>query len=100
MDQPRLTRTVTVANPNGLHLRAALAIRELALNFQTQVEIVMDRQRACATEILSITSLGAQPGQELVLEATGPQAQQALDALADLFAAGFREDEPQSDRRS
>jgi phosphotransferase system HPr (HPr) family protein len=100
MDQPKLTRTVTVANRTGLHVRAALAICNLVRQFQTQVEIVMDRQRASASDMLHMLSLGANPGQKLLLEATGPQAQQALDALTDLFAAGFREDEPQEGRRS
>jgi phosphotransferase system HPr (HPr) family protein len=97
MDQPRATRTVTVLNHTGLHLRAALAIFQLARQFQTQVEIVMDRQRAAVTEILNITALGARPGQELVLEASGPQAEQALDALVELFAARFHEDDAQVD---
>jgi phosphotransferase system HPr (HPr) family protein len=100
MDQPRQTRTVTVANRTGLHVRAALAIYNLARQFQTQVEIVMDRQRASAGDMLHMLSLGAIPGQKLVLEATGPQAEQALDALAELFAAGFHEDDPQTGRRS
>ncbi len=93
MDQPRLTRTVTVANRSGIHARAALAIFNLARQFQTEGEIVMDRQRASAGDMLHLLSLGAGPGQELVLEASGPQAQEALDALAELFAARFHEDD-------
>jgi phosphocarrier protein HPr len=93
MDQPISTRTVTVSNRSGLHARAALMIFKLAREFTAQVEIVMDRQRASAGEVLSMLCLRAEQGQSLVLEATGPQAEQALNALADLFAAGFHEDD-------
>jgi phosphocarrier protein NPr len=93
MDQLKSTRTVTVSNRSGLHARAALMIFKLASQFTAQVEIVMDRQRASASEVLSMLCLRAEQGQALVLEATGLQADPALDALAALFAAGFHEDE-------
>jgi phosphotransferase system HPr (HPr) family protein len=93
MDQPKRTRTVTVANRAGLHARAALMIFNLARQFTAQVEIVMDRERASAGEVLSMLCLRAEQGQTLTLEASGPQAEQALHALAELFAAGFHEDD-------
>jgi len=93
MDQPKVTRTVTVANRSGIHLRAALTVFNLMRAFPAKVEIVMDRQRAMADDILQMTTLGAMPGQELILEATGPDAEAALDALALLFAAGFHEED-------
>jgi phosphocarrier protein NPr len=93
MDQPQATRTVTVANRAGLHARAALMVFNLMRSFPAKVEIVMDRQRARADDILQMTTLGATQGQELIIEATGPKAEAALDALAQLFAAGFHEDD-------
>jgi phosphotransferase system HPr (HPr) family protein len=93
MDQPIRTRNVVVANRAGLHARAALMVFQLARTFQAKVEIVMDRQRASAGDMLQLLSLGAAQGQSLVLEASGPDAEAALDALADLFAAGFHEEE-------
>ena len=93
MDQPKVTRTVVVANRAGLHARAALMVFNLARTFQAKVEIVTDRQRASANDMLQLLSLGAGQGQELILEATGADAQSALDALAQLFTAGFHEDD-------
>jgi phosphocarrier protein HPr len=93
MDQPKVTRTVTVANRSGIHLRAALMVFNLTRSFPAKVEIVMDRQRARADDILQVTTLGAAQGQELTLEASGPGAESALDALAQLFAARFHEED-------
>jgi phosphotransferase system HPr (HPr) family protein len=100
MDQPKSTRTVTVANRSGLHARAALMIFNVAKPFAAQVEIVMAGQRANAAEVLSMMCLRAECGQELVLEATGSQASEAVEALAELFAAGFHEDDIEPNRRT
>jgi len=94
MDQPRATRTVVVANEEGLHLRAASLFVGLARKFQSRIEVVKDCQRADAKSMpLQLTALGAAPGDELVMEATGPDAEEALAALAALVANKF-EDEP------
>jgi phosphotransferase system HPr (HPr) family protein len=65
----------------------------LIRSFPAKVEIVMDRQRARADDILQVTTLGAAQGQELILEASGPGAENALEALAQLFAARFHEED-------
>jgi phosphotransferase system HPr (HPr) family protein len=70
-----------------------LSVLQLVRRFEAQVEIVKDGQRASAADMLHMVGLASDPGQQLVLEATGPQAKEALDALVDLFAAGFHEDE-------
>ena len=44
------------------------------------------------TEVLQILSLGAAPGEKLSLEATGEEAQQALDSLEELFRDKFGEE--------
>jgi len=93
MDELKATRTVTVVNRSGMHLRAALMVFNLVRAFSAKVEIVMDRQRARGDDILQMTTLGATQGQELTLEATGLGAEAALDALAQLFAAGFHEED-------
>lgn len=93
MDQPKATRTAVVTNRAGLHARAALMVFKLAQAFPAKIEIVMDRQRADAGEMLQLLSLGATQGTELTLEASGPGAEAALEALAGLFAAGFHEED-------
>lgn len=92
MNVETLSRTVTVINPQGLHARPADLLVRLANQFQTKVEIVHGNQRADGKSILEIMSLGAFAGATLVLEACGPDASAALDALAKLFEQGFAEE--------
>jgi phosphocarrier protein len=93
MSQAKATRTVTVANPDGLHIRAASVIAKLTGEAPAQVELLKGNQRVDASSILQIISLGALEGEQLVLEATGQDADTVLEALAELFANKFDEDE-------
>lgn len=90
--QTTATRTVVVRNPQGLHLRAAMAIGQTAKPFESKIELVRGDQRVEATDWLQILSLAAEAGTELVLEANGPDAEPALEALVRLFSENFGED--------
>jgi phosphocarrier protein len=89
MSENTNTRTIVVSNPTGLCLRGASSIRQLALGFQARIEIVKDGQRVGATDVLQVVSLAAECGSQLLVEATGPDAREALNALEKLFANNF-----------
>ncbi len=91
MSQAKATRTVTVANPDGLHIRAASLIAKLTGEVPAKVELVKGNQRVDATNVLQIISLCALKGDQLLLEATGRNADAALEALVELFENGFDE---------
>ncbi len=94
MDEVKATRTVTVTNSAGFHLRAATLFMNLARRFDSHVEVIKDSQRADGKSTpLQLTALGAWEGDQLVLEATGADAEQALDALVELFVTNFEEEE-------
>lgn len=94
MVECKATRLVVITNPEGLHLRAARAFVLCARRFDATIEVVKDCQRADGKSMpLQLTALGAGEGEELLLEATGCDAQQALDALVELFAANFEEEQ-------
>lgn len=82
-----------MANPTGFHARAALKVLQLVRQFAAKVEIVLERRRADAADMLQMLALGAGQGEELILEATGPQAEEVLDALQALFAEKFHEED-------
>jgi phosphotransferase system HPr (HPr) family protein len=83
------TRKVVVINPAGLHARPSLAVSKTVRGSKSRVEIRAPRQTVDAGDILQLLSLGAMRGTELVLSATGPDAHQVLDSLAQQFADGF-----------
>jgi len=91
MTERRTQRLVTVCNPQGLHARPADMFVRLALQFAAHIEIVKDGERFNGKSILSLLTLAAEQGTELVLRADGPDAEEALEALAELFGRGFDE---------
>jgi phosphotransferase system HPr (HPr) family protein len=91
MCPPKATRTVAVNNREGIHVRAAMLIAELVRRHDAKVTLIKENNKADGSEVLQIFSLGTGPGEQLVLEATGDEAEKVLDALAKLFAEGFPE---------
>ena len=91
-----LQRTVVISNPQGLHARPAEIFSRLALQYCSDIEVIRDDMRIDAKSILHVLTLGAAQGTALTLEASGPDAQQALDALEQLVASDFTPDETMS----
>lgn len=83
-----------MANPDGLHIRAASLVAKRTSRLPAKVELIKGNRRVDATNVLQIVSLCALEGDQLLLEATGQDAEAALDALVDLFENGFSEVEP------
>jgi phosphocarrier protein HPr len=83
------TRTVTVLNPAGLHARPSLAIVQAVRASRSAVEVHAPRETVNAGDILQLLGLGAVQGTELTFTATGPDADQVLDTLVDLFEHRF-----------
>jgi phosphocarrier protein HPr len=83
-----MIRTVLLGGRAGLHMRAASRIAVAAALQPVPVTVrTMDRPAVPADSVLSLLSLGALCGTELILEAYGPGAAVALQSLADLLAA-------------
>ena len=60
-----------------------------ANQFESTIQIAKDGEAVDCKSILSLLTLGAAQGTELTLSAEGADAQQALDALGQLFDSGF-----------
>lgn len=81
--------TVTVVNPQGLHMRPAYLFAETAARFQSQIEVIKDDLRIDGKSVLSILTLAATAGTTLELVGRGPDAFDAVEALAGLVRSGF-----------
>jgi len=87
------SRTVAVGSRSGLHARPAAIFVAAAGAQPVPVRIgVPGKPPVPAASILSVLSLGARQGTEVVLEADGEGAEAALDALADLLAKDLDEE--------
>jgi phosphocarrier protein HPr len=84
-------RTVTIVNKNGVHARPAAEIVKTAGKYASNVTIVRDDLEVNGKSIMGVMMLAAECGSEIILRATGPDADAALDALEQLVAAKFGE---------
>ena len=86
-----LTREVVVTNIHGLHARPADMLAREARKWQSRIELVGETQRVDGKSILDVLTLAAEAGTRLVVEATGPDAREALEAIGELFERKFNE---------
>ncbi len=84
-----VTQSVTVPGENGLHLVPCSLIAQSASAFDCDVRISKGEHSVDAKNIFDLMSLNAGHGAELVLEAAGKCAGEAVDSLVKLFESGF-----------
>ena len=83
---------VTILNLRGLHARAAAKFVRLAADFDAEVTVMANGTEVPGCSIMGLMMLAAARGSELELRATGPAAQDVVDALAHLIEKKFDED--------
>ena len=84
-------RTVVVTNPQGLHARPADLWVKTAVQYQASIDVIKDGERVNGKSILDLLMLAATEGTQLRIEADGPDAAAALDALEELVRRDFGE---------
>ena len=84
-------RSVQIVNKNGLHARPAAEIVKAASKFKSEITIVRDELEVNGKSIMGVMMLAAEFGATLTIRANGPDAQQAVDAIAELIAQRFGE---------
>ncbi|MDC1142677.1 HPr family phosphocarrier protein [Planctomycetota bacterium] len=80
---------LTLINKYGLHQRPAMKVIETASRFRAEVFLTNGEQRCNAKSIIDVIMLAAETGTTLTAEAEGDDAQEAIDALKELFANKF-----------
>jgi phosphocarrier protein len=86
-------RQIEIRNGLGLHVRPAMKFVELASRFQSDVRVRHNNNEFNGKSLLELTMMAAECGTRLELEARGPDAVQAVEALAGLISARFHEDD-------
>ncbi len=85
------SRQVVVANAHGLHARPAGKLAQQAQAFKADISIIHAEQEVDAKSILDVLTLAAGPGEVLEIRASGSDAEEAANALQNLFANKFDE---------
>lgn len=83
---------LAIINQRGLHARASAKFVKCAEGFDANVMVSKDGQSVTGTSIMGLMMLAANMGSSISVEASGPQAAQAMSALAALVASKFDED--------
>jgi phosphotransferase system HPr (HPr) family protein len=69
-----------------LHARPAASLAIAAAMFESQIALRVGDRRADAKSVLSVMGIGASSGQQVRVQAEGPDAAQAVEALSELLA--------------
>jgi len=83
--------TVVIANPLGLHARAAARFVHAASAFQSRVRVAKGDREMDGKSIMGLLLLAASQGSHVVITADGVDEQQAIATLRSLVERGFDE---------
>jgi phosphocarrier protein HPr len=85
--------TANICNTRGLHARASAKFVKLASSFESEIHVTRDGTTVDARSIMGLLMLGAGNGCSIDISAEGVDAAEAIEALNDLVATRFGEDE-------
>jgi len=92
-DQAGLQRELSIINKRGLHARASAKFVQTVERFDADVLVTRAGETVSGTSIMGLMMLAAAPGTTILVEASGREAQAALDALDALVTDRFGEGE-------
>lgn len=92
MNEAVVRRTVGICNARGLHARASAKFVKLASTFEAEIRVSRDGQTVDARSIMGLLMLSAANGCDVDIEAEGPDAEAAVEALAQLVGDRFDEE--------
>lgn len=82
-----------IVNKLGLHARASAKLTQTATRFRSEVWLERNSRRVNAKSIMGVMMLAAAKGATIRVETDGPDADEALAAIAALVADRFGEGE-------
>jgi phosphocarrier protein len=88
-----VVREIPIINKRGLHARASAKFVKMVEQFDAEVLVTRGSETVGGTSIMGLMMLSAGPGTTIVVSATGPQAEAAVAALAELVGSKFNEEE-------
>lgn len=84
---------LTIANKRGLHARASAKFVTLVSQYDVQMTVSKEGgEEVDGTSIMGLMMLAAAKGDDILVDASGNDAQPALDAVRELVEGLFGED--------
>ena len=86
-------KILKISNKLGLHARASAKFVKCAEQFDADIRVTKDGHIVGGTSIMGLMMLTASKGTSIHVSATGPQAEDAIQAISDLVNDRFGEAE-------
>lgn len=83
----------TIVNRLGLHARAATQLVSCASGFASSIWISLGSRRVNGKSIMGVLTLAATTGSEVLIEAEGEDAEEAVATIVKLIENRFNEEE-------
>lgn len=84
-----ISKKVTVKNESGLHARPASVLVKVASGFKSEFTIRMYGYNVNGKSILGVMTLAAECGAEMELTFDGPDEEEAMERIVQLFENKF-----------
>ena len=88
-----IVRELDIVNKKGLHARASAKFVQTVEQFDAEVTVTRCGESVGGTSIMGLMMLSAGIGSRITVEAKGPQAGAAMEALTALVASRFGEED-------
>ena len=88
-----IVRVLEIINKKGLHARASAKFVQTVERFTAKVKVTRGGETVGGDSIMGLMMLSAAPGTTITVEAVGEDATAAIEALAELVAGGFGEED-------
>ena len=93
MNKPQVVEeSFTILNELGLHARPVMLLVQAISRLNCSVSIEKDNIQADAHSVMSVLTLGAEPGSTIKVIAQGVDAAEAIEAIRKLIHDKFGED--------
>ena len=89
----KVCKKLEIKNKLGLHARAAALLVQTVNRFSSEVKISKDGLMVDGRSILGILTLAATRGSQILLEARGEDAEEAVHAIEKLIEKKFHEEQ-------
>lgn len=93
LSSDKVTRSLTVQNKSGFHLRVASLICQVSSKYEDDISLANGSYTADCKSMIDLLSMMAPCGTVLTLTVQGPNSLEIADRFTSLFDTKFSEDE-------
>lgn len=87
----QMKKVITIQNETGIHARPAAVLVQTATKFSSDVMIEFKDKSINAKSIMNILSASLRKGDEITLNITGSDEEEAMKTIAELLNSNFGE---------